>query len=234
MVAVHRITHNGRHSYKKLGKPKCLSVGINANELEKAILEDVKFYCQNPEVVISQLQENRVSDSETIFPKIEDIERQIQELNRQRENIIALSIKSKELDVEALDRLLAENNQSLNRLNAYKQELEKQGLNQRQLQDELSSVGARLENLARNIENATFDEKYKVISELVKKITVNKMAVDGKEKPVVTITYRFNEPKDSYNITSVEENHTPARAVNNHIALEITKRWLLPSREFNR
>lgn len=194
---------NGRHSYIKLGKPKCLSVGINAGEIEKAVWEDVKFYCQNPEVVISQLKEEFATKTENIFPKIEDIERQIQELNRQRENLIALSIKSKELDVETLDRFLAENSSTINRLNNYKQELEKQRINQRQLEDELSYAATRLENLGKNIENASFDERYKVISELIKSITVNKMVIDGKEKPIVTITYRFNEPKSSYTIPTV-------------------------------
>ena len=203
---------NGRHSYKKIGKPKCLNLYLNAEEIENAVWEDVKFYCLNPEVVINQLSEERSSKNENIVPQFEGVEKQIQELKRQRNNIIELSIKSKELDAETLDRLLVENKRSLDGLHAYQQELENQRLHHNQLHDELLSVASRLEYLGHNIENATFEERFKVVSELVKSIMANKMVVDGKETPVVTITYRFNEADSSTTISSVEEDYTPARA----------------------
>jgi hypothetical protein len=74
------------------------------------------------------------------------------------------------------------------------------------------SVTARLKFLQKNIENAGFDEKFKAISELVKNISVNKNVFEGKETPIVTITYRFNDPESICPIHTVEENHTPARA----------------------
>ena len=53
----------------------------------------------------------------------------------------------------------------------------------------------RLASLQNNVENASFDEKYRAISALVKSITVNKKRDGRKEVPVVTITYRFNDPE---------------------------------------
>lgn len=186
---------NGCHSYKKIGKPKCLNASINANELEKAVWEDVKFYCQNPEVAIHQLRELHSARYEDSLPQIAEVGKQIQELQRQRRNIIELSIKSKELDTETVDNLLNENKRSLNELQAYKDSLENQRKGYQQLEDEIQSVASRLASLQSSIENATFEEKFRAISVLVKSITVNKNMVGNKETPVVTITYRFNDPE---------------------------------------
>jgi len=55
---------------------------------------------------------------------IEDIEKQIQELKRQRNNLIELTIKSKELDAETLDHHLTDNRRALGDLIAYERKLE--------------------------------------------------------------------------------------------------------------
>jgi site-specific DNA recombinase len=193
---------NGRHSYLKIGKPKCLNASINANELEQAVWEDVKFYCQNPEVAIRQLMELHSGKYEDSLPLIEDAQKQIKELQRQRNNIVDLSIKSKELDTETLDNFLIENKRSLNELQSYKENLEIQRSNYEQLENEIQLVANRLASIQSNIENASFEEKFRAISALVKSISVNKNTVGTKETPVVTITYRFNDPED---ITSFPE-----------------------------
>lgn len=37
-----------------------------------------------------------------------------------------------------------------------------------------------------------------MISELVKKITVDRQVIDGIEKPIITVTYEFNDPISMY------------------------------------
>jgi site-specific DNA recombinase len=187
---------NGRHSYLKIGKSKCLNASIRADELEQAVWEDVKFYCQNPEIAIHQLRELHSGKYEDSLPLIKNTEKQIQELQRQRKNIVALSIKSKELDAETVDQLLIENKYSLNELLNYKESLVNQRDNYEKIEGEIQSVAARLVSLQSNIENASFDEKFRAISALVKSITVNKNKVGAKDTPVVTITYRFNDPEN--------------------------------------
>jgi site-specific DNA recombinase len=186
---------NGRHSYLKIGKPKCLNASIGADDLEQAVWEDVKFYCQNPEVAIHQLKELHSAKYEDSLPLIKTAEKQIQELQRERKNIITLSIKSKELDVETSDQFLAENKSSLDELINYKERLEYQRSGYEQIEKEIQSVATRLTSLNSTIEHASFEEKYSAISALVKSITVNKNRVGAKDTPVVTITYRFNDPE---------------------------------------
>ena len=205
---------NGRHSYLKIGKPKCLNASITANELEQAVWEDVKYYCQNPEVAIHQLRELQSAKTEDSLPLINDVEKQIQEFQRQRNNIIAMSIKSKELDTETLDQLLVENKHSLDDLHNYKKGLENQRNSYEQMEQKIQSVAKRLASLQENIENASFEEKYRAISALVKSITVNKNTVGTKDTPVVTITYRFNDPENTSPFpvptSAIVKNHTPA------------------------
>jgi site-specific DNA recombinase len=204
---------NGRHSYKKIGKPKCLNLYLNADEIEKAVWEDVKFYCKNPQVVLHQLKEIYESKNEDVNPKIIEVEKQIQELTRERNNLIELSIKSKEIDTETLDHYLATNKRSLYDITVYKEQLENHKQRQQQIENEIQSVATRLEALSKNIDNANYEEKFRAISELVKNISVNKSVFENKETPIVTITYRFNEPENICPTHTIEENYTPARVV---------------------
>jgi site-specific DNA recombinase len=203
---------NGRHSYKKIGKPKCLNLYLNADEIEKAVWEDVKFYCKNPQVVLHQLKEIYESKNEDVNPKIIEVEKQIQELKRERNNLIELSIKSKEIDTETLDHYLATNKRSLYDITVYKEQLENHKQRQQQIENEIQSVATRLEALSKNIDNANYEEKFRAISELVKNISVNKSVFENKETPIVTITYRFNEPENICPTHTIEENYTPAHA----------------------
>ena len=84
---------------------------------------------------------------------------------------------------------------SLDELINYKKSLENQRNNFEQIENEIQSVASCLTSLQSNIENASFEEKYNAISALVKSITVNKNTVGAKDTPVVTITYRFNDPE---------------------------------------
>ncbi|MGA7193615.1 MAG: recombinase family protein [Anaerolineales bacterium] len=186
---------DGRHSYLKLGKPKCENPYLKASELEDAVWEDVKFYCENPEVAIHQLRENNSTNANDVILPLDEIEKQIREIERQKKNILELSIKSKEVDSESVDALLSENKASLKSLQVYKEQLQNRMSNSKRLEEEIQSVADRLASLQGNIENATYEEKFKAVSALVKSITVNKNKVGEKDIPVVTITYRFNDPE---------------------------------------
>jgi hypothetical protein len=108
---------------------------------------------------------------------------------------------------------------------AYKGKLENQESIQEPLGAEYKSVAIRLERIKKNIENATFEERFYAVSELVKEITVNKIVIVGKENPVVTIPYRFNELKDNSE-HNVDENYIPERSVFDHERLGVIKRSL--------
>jgi len=59
----------------------------------------------------------------------------------------------------------------------------------------------------------------------VKNISVNKNKFDGRETPLVTITYRFTEPENICSIPTVEEDYTPEREILEYGRLEITRKW---------
>ena len=62
---------------------------------------------------------------------------------------------------------------------------------------------------------ATFEEKRRAVEELVKDIKVIPKTVNKKRVPIVTITYRFNEPcsQDLLPIPALIQDYTPGRAV---------------------
>ncbi|HUI87718.1 MAG TPA: hypothetical protein VLX61_03225 [Anaerolineales bacterium] len=111
-----------------------------------------------------------------------------------------------------MDALLSENKASLKSLQAYKEQVQSRTSNSKRLEEEIQSVADRLASLQGNIENATYEEKFKAVSALVKSITVNKNKVGQKDIPVVTITYRFNDPESlpafSPSIPAIVGNYT--------------------------
>ena len=89
---------------------------------------------------------------------------------------------------------LGENHRSHDQLIAYKATLEMQRLWAETLEEDLIDVADRLAQLGDRIEIASFEERRRAIEQLVKEILVQPQMIDGKLIPIVTITYRFNEP----------------------------------------
>jgi len=161
-----------------------------------------------------------------------EAEQRLAELKRQELNLLRIAAQSEEVDTKSLDQVMAENSQSQKVLNEYISRLQAERLRSRSLEHELEGVAERLKALSSRIENATFEEKRNAILALVKGIEVVPQEINGKRYPVVTITYRFNEPcpevPDIPGEIFVIPNHTPARVHFNHKNYEllIVKVWM--------
>jgi hypothetical protein len=62
------------------------------------------------------------------------------------------------------------------------------------LEKELFGIAERLSSLQSQIQNATFDDKRRAISELVKGIQVSTETIHGEKTAFIEVTYRFEEP----------------------------------------
>lgn len=77
------------------------------------------------------------------------------------------------------------------------------------------------------INNASFQEKRRVVTKLGKEIIVIPEVVGGRRIPVVTIVNRFNEPNLRFPSpkSSVIPTYTPACAVHYLGRFELTRKW---------
>ena len=205
---------NGRTQWRKLGTEKCLSLSLNAIAVENVVWEDVKEFCKNPEIALDQLRAQRKPLDDTLEDKIADIDTQIAEQKRQEINILKIEATSQEVNPEALDAVLHENRKSLDALRSYKSLLEAEKLKSNTLEDDLMDVSVRLRRLGDRIDQASFEERRRAVVELVKDIRVGSETIVGKQVPIVTITYRFNEPYPSEPASppAVVLDYTPALA----------------------
>jgi len=185
---------HGKTQWKQLGKPKCPAPSLRSDEIEPVIWEDIMNFCKSPDVVLEQLRLQRKPLDESITNTLTQVSAQIAELKRQEINLIKISTTSQEANPQVLDELLAENHRSQDELIAYKASLETQRLQDETLEDELVDVAERLAQLGDRIEQASFEERRRAVEQLVKEILVQPEVINGKTIPIVTITYRFNEP----------------------------------------
>jgi DNA repair exonuclease SbcCD ATPase subunit len=184
---------NGSSQWKKLGRAKCLSKTLRADSLEQFVWEDVKNFVLDPEIVLEQLAANQQPVDEDLGEQIASVEAQINELHRQEENTLIIAAQSQEVNVQALDAVLVELRRSQNTLEAHKKHLEGKFNRRDTLEKELFGIAKRLAGLQNQIHNATFDDKRRAVSELVKGIQVSTETIQGKKTAIVEITYRFEE-----------------------------------------
>ena len=184
---------NGSSQWKKLGRIKCPSKTLRADSLEQFVWEDVKNFVLDPEIVLEQLAAQQRPVDEDLGEQIASVEAQINELHRQEENTLIIAAQSQEVNVQALDAVLAELRRSQNTLEAHKRHLEGRFSRGDSLEKELFGIAERLSSLQGQIHNASFDEKRRAISELVKGIQVSTETILGKKTAIVEVTYRFEE-----------------------------------------
>ncbi len=201
---------NGKTQWKKLGKARCQAPSLRADEIEEVVWEDIKNFCKSPNVVLEQLRSQRKPVDETITDQLEQIENQLGELKRKEFNLIKIAAESQEVNPQTLDEIMSENKRAQGELIAYRTTLETRRLQAMTLEDDLVDVADRLGQLGNRIDQASFAEKRRAVEELVKEILVQPNMVDGKVVPVVTLTYRFNEPcQPISNPPAVVKDHTP-------------------------
>jgi site-specific DNA recombinase len=205
---------NGKTQWRKLGITKCLSQNLKADEIEAIVWEDIKAFCKNPQVVIEQLKAQRKPDDDHLVSRIEEVNLQIGDLERKETRLLRIAAESQEVNINALDALLAENRQSLDTLKAYKNSLESKMLEVSSFDDELVDVAERLSSLGTRIDQASFEERRRAIGVLVKEINVTQEKNQGKIVSVITITYRFNDPCSIITPPwpAVVQNYTPVHA----------------------
>ena len=202
---------HGKTQWKTLGRQKCTAPGLRADEIEQVIWDDIMNFCKSPDIVLEQLRSQNDNHDEGIKDTLDQLNAQITELKRQEINLIRISTTSLEANTQMLDELLSENHKARNELISYKATLETQRLQASSLESDLLNVADRLGQLGDRIAQASFEERRLAIEQLVKEILVQPQKVDdGKSIPVVTITYRFNEPflKVIPRPSSLINNHT--------------------------
>ena len=224
---------NGHRLWKRLKiQERCGNVYLRADRIEEIVWQDVMAFCLQPDIALSQLRADHKPFNETINERLAEAEQRLAELKRQELNLLRIAAQSVEVDTKSLDQVMAENRQSQKVLNEYISRLQADRLRSRSLEQELEGVAERLKALSSRIENATFEEKRNAILALVKGIEVVPQEINGKKYPVVTITYRFNEPCPEVPALPEEifviQNHTPARVHFNHKNNEllIVKVWM--------
>lgn len=186
---------NGHRLWKRLKiQERCGNVYLRSDGIEEFVWQDVKQFCLQPDIALSQLRADHRPFNETITERLAEAEQRLAELKRQELNLLRIAAQSEEVDTKSLDQVMAENRQSQKVLNEYISRLQAERLRSRSLEHELEGVAERLKALSSRIENATFEEKRNAILALVKGIEVVPQEINGKRYPVVTITYRFNEP----------------------------------------
>ncbi len=211
---------NGQRLWRRIRiQEPCGNMSLRAEEIEMVVWEDVKAFCINPEIALAQLRTQRKPFDEILAERLNVAIKQMDELKRKELNLLRIASASTEVDTSVLDTVLAENHHAQKSLQTYITSLQAERLKSRSLEEDLAKAASRLARLAERIDNATYEEKRQAIEDLVKNIVVTPQEIDGKRVPVVTITYRFNEPcpdlpdypvpeEDSVMITS----HTPAPA----------------------
>jgi site-specific DNA recombinase len=205
---------NGHTQWRKLGTPKCESPTLDVEAIEAVVWDDIKTFCKNPAVALDQLRTQHKPFDDTIDARINDVAKQITELKRQEINFLKIAAESYEVSTDALDTVLGENRKAQEALVSYRAWLESEKLKAKNLEVDLLNVAERLEQLGNRIDNATFEERRRAVTELVKEISVVPEKIDGKLMPLVTITYRFNEPCPTIipPMSTVIIDHTAARA----------------------
>ena len=216
---------NGKTQWRKLGIKRCQSINLKASEIEDVVWEDIKAFCRNPQVAIEQIRSQYKPIDENVDEKIEETNKQIRDLKRQETNILKIASTSVEVNIETLDNVLSENRKSLNSLMSYKTALEKEKIKAITIDDDLNDITLKLSSLKNRIDHASFDERRMAVLALVKKITVIPELFNGKLTPVVTITYRFNEPPQLLSLPAVVKDHTLA-----HVGITATQSNLVPAR----
>lgn len=205
---------NGVTQWRKLGMEKCEAMSVNAQEIEDIVWEDIKAFCKDPNIAISQLMAQRKPLDDSLPTQIEQITKQITEYERQEMNLLRVASQSDAADPQKINTILTENNRSKKILQDQLEQLHLEKGRSSNIEIELLDISDRLSKLNTKIDNASFDEKRRAVVELVKEIKVMPEVICGKRIPVVYITYRFNEPCPEIipQTPTLIQNYTPARA----------------------
>jgi hypothetical protein len=175
------------------------------------VWDDIKTLGKNPSVALEQLRAQHKPFDDTLDIRIIDVAKQITELKRQEINFLKIAAESHEVSTNALDTVLGENRKAQEALVSYRAWLESEKAKAGSFEVDLLNVAERLARLGDRIDHATFEERRRAVTELVKEISVVPEKIDGKLIPLVTITYRFNEqcPTIIPPMSTVIIDHTP-------------------------
>jgi site-specific DNA recombinase len=183
----------GSTQWRKLGRSKCASASLSADQLEAVVWEDVRAFIRAPEVAIAQLKAQRAPVDSTLGQRLAEVEGQLEELARRERNLLRVAAEATQLDVQSLDAILGEIRTSEASLKAYGVSLRGRLQAGEALDEELFGVATRLGALKDRIDEANFEERRLAVRQLVKGIEIRTKAVDGKRIPHVAITYHFED-----------------------------------------
>jgi len=179
--------------WHKLGRDKCMSKSLPADQIEDLVWADVKRFIQDPKTAITQLQAQRAPIDATLGERLADVDGQLKELARRERSLLRVASEAKELDVQALDDVLREVRTSEASLKAYRTSLAIRLQAGEALDRELFKIPLRLASLEGRIDQASFDERQRAVRRLVKGIEVRTKVIDGRRVPHVSITYHFQD-----------------------------------------
>ncbi len=184
---------NGSTQWRKLGRPKCSSASLSADEIEAVVWGDVKAFIQAPDVAINQLKAQRAPVDTTLGESLAQTESQLEELRRRERNLLRAASQAAQLDVAALNDVLREIRTGETSLKAYRDSLAARLKAGEALEQELFGVATRLGALNDKIDQASFEERRLAVRQLVKGIEVRTKTIGGKRIPHLSITYHFHD-----------------------------------------
>ena len=186
----------GATQWHKLGCPRCPGKTLVADGIEDAVWAEIRAFILQPDVALSQLHQLRKPIDDGVAGRLAETDAQISELDRQERNALLIAAQSREADPRVVDDVLRGIKDSKTALEDYRHQLKEKLLAGESLERELASVSSRLLELKDRLEDADFSERRRAVLELVKSIEVASPVIAGQRRPVVTVTYRFNDPSD--------------------------------------
>jgi len=206
----------GAHAFRKLGRPKCFSKSIRAAEIEEVVWHDIKSFVKSPRAAIEHLKLNRQPVDDALGSQLAEVESQLAQLAAKERTLLRISAESSQVDIKALDDVLAEVRSAASTLTAHRNFLSRRIASEEEDEQALFRIAARLSDLRSRIEKADFEQRRRSVEELVKSIEVVTRDLVGKRTAIVTITYRFEDPEPPRSFTTYpvpsEMDYTPALA----------------------
>jgi site-specific DNA recombinase len=187
-------TGNSHRRMGGRGMPKCHVPSIRAEAIEHLVWEDVKRFAENPNPVIAELQDKIRKRTEHEFPaesRLKEIERALDEKQRERERVIGLFRQSLISETEVGHELSALSRE-MEVLVSEKDTLTSRRTNEAALRARAGSVRTTLERLRVLVQEPSEATRRELVQSLVEGIEVVPVMRGTKRMPQITIRYCFD------------------------------------------
>jgi site-specific DNA recombinase len=179
-----------RGENKRIFGIKCNNLNINAESIESSIWNDCIYILKHYEDYIKDIQINSVDIDNTSRDELEKLEKNLNSLKNERIEIITLrrkkQIKDDDFNIQIKD-IESEQNQIIKLVDIFKKKNELLA-NENEL---ISNTANILKKYQDKINNLTFEDKYKIVRILVKKIEASVIMEDGIRVSSYNVVYNL-------------------------------------------